>query len=248
MAIVAHFDLELHQMDVKTTFLNGDLDEDVYMEQPTGFVEVGKEDLVCNLNKSIYGLKQHMLSTHFDMKDLGEASYILAIKILRDRANGVFKLSQRAYIEKILKRFNMHNCSSTGALIMNGDKFSKARYHQNDDEREEMRVIPYSSLVGSLMYAQVCTCPNIAFVVGMLGRYLSNLGSQHWKAAKKVLRCIDDKKSTTGHIFMMAEGTVSWKSVKQTLTASSTMEAEYVACYELLLSLRTLGVFLAPSN
>ena len=58
MAIVAHFDLELHQMDVKTTFLNGDLDEDVYMEQPTGFVEVGKEDLVCNLNKSIYGLKQ----------------------------------------------------------------------------------------------------------------------------------------------------------------------------------------------
>ena len=58
MAIVAHFDLELHQMDVKTAFLNGDLDEDVYMEQPIGFVEVGKEDLVCNLNKSIYGLKQ----------------------------------------------------------------------------------------------------------------------------------------------------------------------------------------------
>ena len=45
-------------------------------------------------------------------------------------------------------------------------------------------------------------------------------------------RCIDDKKSTTGHIFMMAEGTVSWKSVKQTLTASSTMKVEYVACYE----------------
>ena len=57
MAIVAHFDLELHQMDVKTPFLNGDLDEGVYMEQPTGFVEVGKEDLVCKLNKSIYGLK-----------------------------------------------------------------------------------------------------------------------------------------------------------------------------------------------
>ncbi|KAJ9709896.1 hypothetical protein PVL29_001400 [Vitis rotundifolia] len=58
MAIVAHFDLELHQMDVKTAFLNGDLDEDMYMEQPIGFVEVGKEDLVCKLNKSIYGLKQ----------------------------------------------------------------------------------------------------------------------------------------------------------------------------------------------
>ena len=51
-----------------------------------------------------------------------------------------------------------------------------------------MRIIPYSSLVGSLMYAQVCTRPDIAFVVGMFGRYLSNPGSQHWKAAKKVLR------------------------------------------------------------
>ncbi|RVW17863.1 Retrovirus-related Pol polyprotein from transposon TNT 1-94 [Vitis vinifera] len=58
MVIVAHFDLELHQMDVKTAFLNGDLDEEVYMELPTGFVEVGKEDLVCKLNNSIYGLKQ----------------------------------------------------------------------------------------------------------------------------------------------------------------------------------------------
>lgn len=205
---------------------------------------------------------KHMLSTHFDMKDLGEASYVLGIKILRDRVNGVLKLSQRAYIEKILKRFNMHNCKSTKAPIVKGDKFSKAQCPQNDDEREEMKTIPYSSVVGSLMYAQVCTRPDIAFVVGMLGRYLSNPGSQHWKAAKKVLRylqgtkdlmltyqrtslldvvgfcdadfagCIDDKKSTTGYIFMMAGGAVSWKSVKQTLTASSTMEAEYVACYE----------------
>ena len=96
----------------------------------------------------------------------------------------------------------------------------------------------------------------------MLGRYLSNPRSQHWKTAKKVLRylqgtkdlmliywrtnildvvgfcdadfagCIDDKKTTTAYIFMMTGGNVSWKSVKQTLTTSSTMEAEYVACYE----------------
>ncbi|RVW40204.1 Retrovirus-related Pol polyprotein from transposon TNT 1-94 [Vitis vinifera] len=115
-----------------------------------------------------------MLSTHFDMKDLGETSYVLGIKILRDRANGVLKLSQRTYIEKILKRFNMHNCSSTIAPIVKGDKFSKAWCPQNDYEREEMRTIPYSSLVGSFMYAQVCTRPDIKFVVGMLGRYLSN--------------------------------------------------------------------------
>jgi Reverse transcriptase (RNA-dependent DNA polymerase) len=58
MALVAHYDLELHQMNVKTAFLNGDLDEDVYMDQPEGFSVEGKEQLVCKLKKSIYELKQ----------------------------------------------------------------------------------------------------------------------------------------------------------------------------------------------
>ena len=125
-----------------------------------------------------------------------------------------------------------------------------------------MKAVSYSSVVGSLMPAQVCTHPDIAFVVDVLGRYLSDPGQSHWKAVKKVLRylqgtkdlmltywctytlkmvgfsdsdyagCVDDKKSTSSYIFMMSEGVVSWKSVKQTLTASSTMEAGYVACYE----------------
>ena len=58
MALVAHYDLELHQMDVKNAFLNGDLEEDVYMDQPVGFAEEGKEHMVCKLKRSIYGLKQ----------------------------------------------------------------------------------------------------------------------------------------------------------------------------------------------
>ena len=112
------------------------------------------------------------------------------------------------------------------------------------------------------MYAQVCTRPDIAFIVNALGRYLSNPGLNHWKAVKKVMRylqgtkdymliykrsdqlevtgysdfdfasCLDDRKSTSGFIFMMAGGAVSWKSVKQTLTTTSTMEAEYVTCYK----------------
>ena len=58
MTLVAHYDLELHQMDVKTTFLNGNLEENVYMAQPKGFVMEGNERLGCRLKKSIYGLKQ----------------------------------------------------------------------------------------------------------------------------------------------------------------------------------------------
>jgi len=112
------------------------------------------------------------------------------------------------------------------------------------------------------MYAQVCTRPDIAFVVRFLGRYLSNPGMQHWKAAKRVMcylkrtkgymltyqksenldiigfsdsdfaGCQDSKRSTYGYIFMLARGAISWKSAKQTLIASSTMAAEFIACFE----------------
>jgi len=58
MALIAHYDLELHQMDVKTAFLNGDLEENVFMDQPMGFSVEGKKHMVCKLKKSIYGLKQ----------------------------------------------------------------------------------------------------------------------------------------------------------------------------------------------
>ena len=125
-----------------------------------------------------------------------------------------------------------------------------------------MEKVPYASVVGSLMYAHVCTRPDIAFAVNALGRYLSNPGLNHWKVVKKVMRylqdakdymltykrydqlevtgysdsdfagCLYDIKYTPGFIFMMVGEAVSWKSVKQTLTATSTMEVEYVACYE----------------
>ena len=58
MSIAASMDLEVEQLDVKTTFLHGDLKEVIYMQQPEGFVKKGKENLVCRLKKSLYGLKQ----------------------------------------------------------------------------------------------------------------------------------------------------------------------------------------------
>ncbi|KAK2975463.1 hypothetical protein RJ640_003616 [Escallonia rubra] len=179
---------------------------------------------------------KNFMSKNFDMKDLGEASYVIGIEIHRDRSRGILGLSQRAYIEKVLKR--------------------------NQLEQDEMERIPYALAVGSLMYAQVCTRPDIAHVVGMLGRYQINPGMGHWKVAKKVMRylqgtkdfmliyrksdnlevigysdfdytgCVDTLKSTSGYVFMLAEEDVSWKSAKQPLVASHTMEAEFVACFE----------------
>jgi hypothetical protein len=161
MTLVAHYDLVLHQIDVKTTFLNEDLLENVYIAQPKGFVVKGKEHMGCHLRKSIYGLKQasrqwylmfndtirsfgfkeyeednciyakfrsgkfiflilyvddillasshvsllletkRFLSSNFDMKDLGEASFIVGIEIHRDRRKGVLELSQKAYLKRL---------------------------------------------------------------------------------------------------------------------------------------------------
>ncbi len=248
MALVAHFNLELHQMDVKTAFLNGNLDEEVYMDQLEGFLIKGKEHMVCKLKKSIYGLKQasrqwylkfndtitsfgfkentvhrciylkvsgskfiflilyvddillasndlgllsetkRFLSMNFEMKDTGEATYVIGIEIFRDRSRGLLGLSQKGYIDKVLERFHMAECAATLAPICKGDKFSEKDCPQNALEKKRMENIPYASVVGSLMYAQTCTRPDISFAVGMLERYQSNPRMEHWKAIKKVLR------------------------------------------------------------
>ena len=68
---------------------------------------------------------KQLLFNHFDMKDFGEASYVLGIQILCDRPSGILRLFQQTYIERIMKKFNMQSCSSGKALIVKGDRFSK---------------------------------------------------------------------------------------------------------------------------
>ena len=76
--------------------------------------------------------------------------------------------------------FNMLSCSSGKAPIVKGERFSKGQCPYNDIERDKMKAVPYSLVVGSLMYAQVCTHPDFAFVVDVLGRYLSDVTPQNW--------------------------------------------------------------------
>ena len=70
-------------------------------------------------------LEMKFLSSNFDMKDLGEASFVLGIEVHRDRENGVLGLSQKAYLENILKKYSMQNCKSSPALIVKGDRYGE---------------------------------------------------------------------------------------------------------------------------
>ena len=155
----------------------------------------------------------------------------------------------------------MQMCKAGDVPIMKGDKLNNEQCLKNDLEKDAMKNIPYANVIGSLMYAQVCTRPDIAFIVNVLGRYLSNPRHDHWVVTKKVMKylqrtkdfmfvyrrvdklevvgysdsdfgsCSDDRKSTSGYIFMLAGGAISWKSVKESLIASLTMYVEFIACY-----------------
>ncbi|GJY71387.1 retrovirus-related pol polyprotein from transposon TNT 1-94 [Tanacetum coccineum] len=180
----------------------------------------------------LHETKQFLLQ-NFDMKDIGEACYDIGIEIHRARKS--VSLSQKAYINKVLERFGMQNCSSIIAPLVKGETFSLDKCPNNAIEEEEMRNVTYASLVGSLIYQ-------------------SNPGKDHWKAAKKVLRYLQGTKDYS--LTYRSEGGISWRSMKQSLIASSTMEAEFISCYEatsqalwlrnFILGLRTVDTICRP--
>ncbi|KAL5767309.1 hypothetical protein ACOSQ2_014092 [Xanthoceras sorbifolium] len=321
LKIVAAENLHLEQLDVKTAFLHGDLEEEIYMRQSEGFKEAGKENLVCRLKKSLYGLKQaprqwykkfdsfmsssgftrcqadhccyikrfdnsfiilllyvdnmlvagsdmqeimnlkRELSKQFAMKDLGAAKQILGMRIKRDTKSGTLLLSQAEYIKKVLSRFNMQDAKPVSTPLGIHFRLSKEQSPKTEEERTHMAKVPYASAIGSLMYAMVCTRPDIAQAVGAVSRYMNNPGKIHWEAVKWILRylrgttnktlCfkggdttltgyvdadlagnVDIRKSTTGYVYTLGGTAVSWVSQLQKIVALSTTEAEYVAVTE----------------
>ena len=119
------------------------------------------------------------LSKQFDMKDLGEASHILGIKLLRDRQKRMLGLSQASYIVEILARFSMQDSNKGFVPFRVGSSLSANQRPKTPTEIERMRGIFYTSAVGSLMYAMLCTRPDICFVVGMVSRYQSDPDEEH---------------------------------------------------------------------
>ena len=308
-ALASFYKLYIHQMDVKTAFLNGNLKEEVYMEQPEGFILLGNENKVCKLVKSLYGLKQapkqwhekfdtailsfgfrhntadkciyskftneygviiclyvddmlifgtnmiginetkKFLMSTFKMKDLKEVDMILGIKVIK-HDNG-FMLSQTHYIEKLLNKFNFLKIREYTTPYDSSITLVK-------NDARSIEQLKYASAIGSLMYAMHCTRPDIAYAVSKLSRFTHNPSVDHWKAIERVfgylkhmsklklcyskfpmvlegysdaswIKKLGDNNSTSGWIFTIAGGAISWASKKQTCLAHSTMESEFIA-------------------
>ena len=135
------------------------------------------------------------LQKQFDMKDLGEANYILGIKLLRDRKNKVLALSQALYIDKILARFSMENSKKGTLSFRHGVHLSKEQSPKTLEQKERMSRIPFASAVGSLMYVMLCTRPDIYYAVGIVSRYQSDPGEEHWIAVNHILKYLRENKT-----------------------------------------------------
>ena len=146
------------------------------------------DDILLKSNDMTFLLEtKSFLLKNFEMKDLEDVSFVIDIQIQRDRTRRLLGLSQKVYIGKVLDRYDIKNCSRE-------DKLSLLQCLKNDLQKKQMKDIPYASTVGSLMYAQVYTHPDIAYIIEKLGRYLTNPEIDHWKTAKKVMRYL--KKTT----------------------------------------------------
>ena len=323
LSIVVNFDLELEQLDVKTAFLYGTLDEEIYMNQPECFVNKGDESKVCLLQKSLYGLKQSprqwnhrfdefmkkqgfvqsendqcvyfkgnelkervylllyvddmlvaakdmskiqklkdSLKTEFEMKDLGKATRILGMDIMRDRKLGILKLSQEKYLRQVIRNFNMEGAKAVVTPTSSQFKLKKLTEKEQKAEAEYMDKIPYSSAVGSLMYAMIGSRPDLGYAICLISRYMAQPGRGHWEAVKWVFKYLtgaldisltftkqdqfdivgysdsdysadlDGRRSVSAYVFQVGGNTVSWRSTLQSVVALSTTEAEYMALTE----------------
>jgi len=128
------------------------------------------------------------------MKDMEKATYILGIRIYRDRLNKTIGLCQDTYIDKVLHRFKMHDSKKGFLPMSHGITLSKTQCPSTHDERERMSRISYASALGSIMYAMLCTRPDVACALSMTSRYQSDPGESHWTAVKTILKYLRNTK------------------------------------------------------
>eukprot|EP01018_Ginkgo_biloba_P037661 Gb_24335 [translate_table: standard] len=291
LAVATAFDLKIEQMDVKTAFLHGDLEGKIYMSHPEGFEVKGNENLVCRLKKSLYGLKQsprmwyqkfhtHMLGLGFIritdhgiyFKQVRDHFVILLLYVDDILLIGNNKEMIKAVKSQLSSQFEMKDlgaanfildCKPVNTPIPISFKLSAEQCPKTQEDIEDMSHVPYASAVGSLMYAMVYSKLDIAHAVGVVSRYISNLGKEHWTIVKRIFRYLrgtsnfgicyqgrlgqnitvdvqgfvdvdwagdlNCRRSTSGYVFNLFGGAVSWMSKRKASVVLSSTEVEYMA-------------------
>ena len=140
----------------------------------------------------------------YKMKDLGDAEWILGMRVTRNRKEKSIVLDQEVYITKLLEQFNMTDSKPVSAPADNSQRLSDADSPITSLERKQMQYIPYRSLVGGLMYAAISTRPDITQSVNMISRYMQNPGQAHWVAGKRILRYLNG----TRKLGLLYDGTI----------------------------------------
>jgi hypothetical protein len=304
--------------DFHGAYLNGQLDEDIFMEQPPDYETADHECYVVKLHKTLYGLKQAgkkwydllccllanigfkkmeadpavfyvhtgnniiILAIHvddstmtsnstilqqeykaqinakFELTNLGPISWLLGLAITCDQATCTLSLSQHAYINTLLRRFNLEDCKPVAQPLRPHILFSTDQCPTTIKEKAAMQAVPYREAVGALNWVAVGTQPNIAFVVGQLARFMENPRRVHWEAVKRVFQYLkgtqdwklvygggenqglegfadadgamqEHRQAISRYVILINGGAVLWCSKKQELVTLSTTEAEYVA-------------------
>eukprot|EP00253_Pinus_taeda_P024114 PITA_24114 len=203
----------------------------------------------CNDDYLIENFKT-VMKEEFEMTDMGLLRYFLGIEVEKN-GNEIF-ISQVKYVNEVLERFNMQESKAAITPTVMRLKLSK------EDNNKDFDPSLYKSIVGSLMYL-TSTRLDIMHAISLISRFMERPKEAHWQAAKRILRyvngtkrfgilyttsecsyligytdsdwagSVEDRKSTSGYVFHMGSGAISWASRKQPIVALSTVEAEYVA-------------------
>ncbi|KAH9688106.1 Integrase catalytic domain-containing protein [Citrus sinensis] len=251
LAYACHKDFILYQMDVKSSFLNGYIMEEVYVKQPPGFENEKFPDHVYKLSNALYGLKQAPRACkEFEMSMMGELKYFLGLQI-KQNDEGIF-INQAKYVKDLLKRFGYDNRTAKSTPMSTTIKLDKY------EKGKEVDIKTYRGMIGSLLYL-TASRPDIMFSVCLCARFQSCPKESHMLAVKRIFRyligtiylglwyprgthidltCYSDvdfagykvdRKSTSGTCHFLGHSLVSWFSKKQNSVALSTTEAEYIA-------------------
>ncbi|GJT31599.1 putative reverse transcriptase, RNA-dependent DNA polymerase [Tanacetum coccineum] len=229
LAYASFMDFNMYQMDVKSAFLYGTIEEEVYVSQPLGFVDPEFPNRISSI---------------------GELTFFLGLQV-EQRKDGIF-LSQDKYVCDILKKFGFSSVKSARTPMETRKTLSKDVNGTNVD------VHLYRSMIGSLMYL-TSSRPNIMFAVCACSRFQVQPKASHMHAVNKIIRYLKgqptlglwypkdspmdliaysdsdyagasiDRKSTTGGCQFLGCRLISWQCKKQTIVANSTTKAEYIA-------------------